>query len=182
MPFNINEIRSHLVRGGARPTLFQVQITNPINGSQDLEVPFMVKASSLPQLSVSQIIVPYFGRQIYVPGDRNWQPWTATIINDENFKIRNAIEHWNTAMNSLEGNLATEGSPPSLYKSQATVIHYGKDGEELRIYQFNGIFPMEVAPIQLSWEQRDTIEEFEVTFSFDDFEVVGGTSPNTLRI
>lgn len=179
MAFNINEIRAQLALGGARPSLFQVTITNPINQIADLKVPFLVRASQIPASTLGTIEVPYFGRRIKIAGDRRFGEWPVTVINDEDFLIRNAMEQWSNSINSLQGNINTLGSgAPALYKSQATVTHFGKAGEILRVYQFNGIYPETVSAIDLDWSVQDTLEEFGVTFQYDSFEVVGGVTGN----
>ncbi|QIG70828.1 tail tube protein [Rhizobium phage RHph_I1_18] len=176
MPFNINEMRAQLVGGGSRVSHFQVVITNPINGSADLKAPFMIKAASIPTVQINKIEIPYFGRKIGVPGDRVWEDWTTTVINDEDHLVRNALESWSNAMNAFQRNFATLGSNPNLYKSQAQITAYGKDMTALRIYQFNGIWPMTISSIEKNWETQDTLDEFTVTWSFDDMEIVGGVT------
>lgn len=178
MTFSINDVRAQLQYGGARPTQFNVIITNPVNPTADIKIPFTVRAAQIPASTLGVIQVPYFGRTLPVPGDRTFQPWTTTVINDEDFLVRNAIEEWSNAINSLEGNIAGLGSAPANYKSQATVTQYGKDGTELRIYQFNGIWPSEIGQIDLDWEARDQIEIFPVTWQFDSFAIVGGVTGN----
>ena len=179
MAFSINDIRAQLALGGARPSLFQVTITNPINGAADLKTPFLVESAAIPPSNLGLIEVPYFGRRIKMAGDRTFDPWNVTVINDEDFLVRNSMEQWTNAINSLEGNITTLGSgAPALYKSQATVTQYGKAGEILRIYQFNGLFPQTVSEIGLSWAESDTIERFSVSFQYDNYEVVGGTTGN----
>jgi len=174
MAFNVNEIRAQLTYEGARPTLFQVQITNPINTAADLKVPFMVQASSLPATTIGQIEVPYMGRKIKVAGDRTYAEWSVTVINDEDFLIRNAMEGWVSAINTPEGN--TQTVLPGQYKSQGQVTQFGKDGTPLRIYNFNGIFPTNIAEIAVDWNTTDTIEQFDVTFQYDYWTVRGGST------
>lgn len=176
MPFDINDMRSQLVYGGARPTHFQVIITNPFNPLADIKVPFMVRAASIPTLTVGKIEVPYFGRRYPIPGDRVWEDWNTTVINDEDFLVRDALERWSNAMNAFRRNVATAGPNPATYKSTATVTHYGKAGNELRVYQLNGIFPMVVSSIDLDWQASDTLEEYQVVWAFDEMEVVGGAT------
>jgi hypothetical protein len=179
MAFNINEIRSQLTGGGARPSLFQVQITNPANGAGDLKVPFMCKAAALPTSNLGTIEVPYFGRKIKIAGDRTFDEWTVTIINDEDFLIRNAMEQWMNSINLHQQNTNAFGtSAPSAYKSQATVQQYGKDGRVLRVYNFNGLFPTNVSEIAVDWDTPDTIQEFTVTFQYDWWNVSGGVTGN----
>lgn len=175
MAFNINEMRATMGLGGARPSLFQVQITNPVDPSGDQQLPFFCRSSQLPAFTVGTVPVFYFGRQIKLPGVRSYDPWTVTIYNDEDFLVRNALEGWNNALNTLEGNLLNfPSAAPTNYKSQATVTQFGKTGNVLRVYQFKGIWPAQVSPIELDWGQGDAIQEFQVTFNFDDFAVVGG--------
>jgi len=175
MAFNIQEIRSQLVLGGARASLFQVQIANPANGAGDIKVPFMVKAAQIPASTIGQIEVPYFGRKIKIAGDRTFAEWTVTVINDEDFLIRNAMEQWMNSINSHAGNIREFGSAsPLLYKSNAQITQFSKTGVPIREYTFNGMFPTEVSTIEMAWETTDAIEEFTVTFQYDFWEVTGG--------
>jgi|TARA_R110002074_G_scaffold7751_8_gene32765 hypothetical protein len=179
MALNINEIRSQLALGGARPTLFQVIMNNPVNSSGDVKVPFMCKASQIPASSIGTIEVPYFGRKIRIAGDRTFAEWSVTVINDEDFLIRNAMEEWSQNINSHLGNLRKFGSAsPLQYKENAQVVQFSKTGVPIRQYTFNGIFPIEISPIEVAWDANDTIEEFTVTFQYDWWEVDGGITGN----
>lgn len=176
MAFSVNEIRSQLTLGGARNTLFQVQIQNPANGAADIKVPFMVRAAQLPASDLGVIEVPYFGRKIKLAGDRTFAEWTVTVINDEDFLVRNAMEQWSNQINSLRGNLRTfGGASPSLYKANAQVTQFSKTGVPIRTYTFNGIFPQTITAIDLDWNATDQIEEFQITFQYDWWEVAGVT-------
>ena len=177
MAFNVNEIRSQLTLGGARQSLFQVTIQNPANSIADIKVPFMVRTAQIPSSDLGVIEVPYFGRKIRLAGDRTFGDWTVTIINDEDFLIRNAMEEWSNKINSLQGNLRTFGAAsPLLYKANAQVTQFSKTGVPIRVYQFNGIFPSAIAPIDLDWSATDQIEEFTVTFQYDWWNVSGGVT------
>lgn len=179
MAFNINEIRSQLSLGGARNTLFQVTIQNPANGAADIKIPFLVRAAQIPASTLGLIEVPYFGRKIRLAGDRTFADWTVTVINDEDFLIRNAMEQWSNQIQTHQGNLRNFGSAsPSAYKAQAQVTQFSKTGQPIRTYTFNGIFPTEVSPIEMDWNATDTIEEFTVTFQYDWWEVTAGTTGN----
>lgn len=182
MAFRIEDIRSHLRLGGARPTLFQVRLTFPnqiIPNSNEItqEAAFMVQASAIPGSTISAIEVPYFGRKIRVAGDRTFQPWSVSVINDEDFKIRQALETWHNKINSLSGNVNTTGSSaPGNYKTTAEVMQFSKTGgREIRTYKFYGLFPTEISPIDLDWGRTDEIETFQVQFAYDYYEVVGST-------
>jgi len=177
MAFSINQFKSELVGGGARPSLFQVQIDNPILGVADFKVPFMVKAAALPASTLGTYVVPYFGRDIKYAGDRTFEDWEVTIINDEDFAIRNAMEAWSNAINS---HVANTRALPQTYKSDAIITQYGKDGQTLRVYNFQGIHPITISSIAMGWETKDQIEEFTVTFQYDLWNIVGGTTGNPI--
>ena len=182
MAFNINDIKSQLTYGGARPTLFQVNIFNPVNPVADIKVPFLVRATTLPASELGTIQVPYFGRKYKIAGDRTFAAWQVTVMNDEDFAIRHALEEWNYSINTYESNLNVVGGgaagtgAPGFYKSSAEVRQYSKTGQVLRVYRFNGIYPEVISSIDLDWNQTDTIEEFQVVFQYDSFEVVGGVT------
>lgn len=177
MAFSVNEIRAQMALGGARPSLFSVQMTNPIDTSGDQKLTFMCRAASLPSWNLSVIEVPYFGRKIKLPGTRDFDAWDIQVYNDEDYLVRNALETWSNAINSLEGNLDTTNSAaPTNYKTQATVTSYGKTGNVLRVYQFNGIWPSKVADVELDWDAGDQIMAFGVTLQYDDFVVNGGAT------
>ena len=161
MAFNINEIKSQLALGGARPSLFQVTLTNPVNAAADLKFPFMCRAAQMPASTLGTIEVPYFGRKVKIAGDRTFAEWTVTLIQDEDMIIRNSMEQWSNSINSHLGNLRSFATAsPTLYKANASVTHFGKT---------------EVSPIDLDWNTTDTLEEFTVTFQYDYWEVAGIT-------
>lgn len=179
MAFNINEIRSQLVKGGARPNLFYVQFDNPANSSADFKVPFLVQATEIPAASIGQVQIPYFGRTIKLAGNRVYPDWSVTVMNDEDFLIRNALEEWSNKINAFEQNIRTfGGSEPSRYKATARVTQLGKDGKALRTYRFNGIWPADISGIGLNWGENDTIEQFQVTFAFDWWDIEDSTTGN----
>lgn len=175
MAFDINNIRAGLALGGARPTLFQVEFFNPVSTVGDRQIPLLCRASSLPESTINPIEVPYFGRKIKVAGDRTFDMWNVTVMNDEDFKIRHSLELWHNQINSLQSNLnKNASSSPSNYKSTALVTQMGKTGNSLRRYKFIGLFPIQIANIELDWEATDQIEMFNVTFAYDWYEVDGG--------
>lgn len=169
MAFSISDIKAELVSGGARQSLFQVNINNPINNEATLKTPFMVQSSHIPASNIGTIQIPYFGRMLKLAGDRTFDPWPVTVINDEDFLIRNAMEEWSNEINTLAGNQRRI----SRYKSQAQVLQYSKTGEIIREYTFHGIYPAEISQIDLDWGAVDTYQQFNVTFQYDYWTVDG---------
>ena len=176
MAFSITQFQGAMKFGGARPSLFEVRLTNPVAGFGDSQVPFMCRAAEIPSAEVNPLPITYFGRPVKFAGNRTFPDWTITLYNDEDFIIRDGLEKWSASINTFEGNVRDIGNGnPLAYKSDAQVIHYGKTGSVLREYRMIGIFPISISPIALAWDSEQ-VEEYSVTFSIDYWEVDGGAS------
>ena len=175
MAFNVAEFRANMIGDGARPNLFSVSLTFPTIANNSTaagqKVTFMAKTAQLPGSTVGTVPVYYFGRELKFAGNRTFTDWTLTIINDEDFSIRNSIESWMNAMNSHAGNVRNTGAANvNGYTVDATVTQYGKTGGELKKYKFVGLFPVDLAPIDLDWGSNDAIEEYQTTFAYQWWE------------
>jgi len=174
MAFNITEFQGALLGGGARSNLFEVTIQNPVAPLSNFKTTFMVQSAQIPESTLNVIPINYFGRQVKVAGNRTFADWTVSIINDEDFLIRDGMERWSNAINGLRTNLRTARfATTAQYKTNAVVTQYSKIGIALRNYNFIGLFPASVSPIQLDWSQDD-VERFDVTFSYDYWEAGEG--------
>lgn len=181
---NITEFRSRLSGGGARANLFEVEIAFPEELGINLtdvsdKVPFLVKAAEIPASNLGNIPVPYRGRVLPVAGDRTFDPWTVTIINDVGFEIRDAMEKWSNSINDLQTAQGTIN--PEVYQRSAFVKQLSREGsapgdpeKTLRTYKFEGIYPNTVSSIPLDFGATDQIEEFQVTFNYLFYEVASG--------
>jgi hypothetical protein len=181
MAFNVNEFRKlGLTGGGVRPTLFDVVISPGIGEDTATltKFTFTCESSEIPNAEIGTVPVSYFGRVIKLAGDRTYPDWNVTVINDEDFTVRNMFEAWSNQMNQFVGNVKL--SKGNSYKNgSAIVTQYGKSGEKLRSYEFVGIFPTTISNIQLDWNNQNQIQRFGVTFSYDYWVplVAGGTLP-----
>ena len=157
----VDDFKSKLVGGGARPNLFKATINFPAYAGGDVELTsFLVKAAALPASTIGTINVPFRGRQVLIAGDRTFEPWTITVINDTDFKVRNAFERW---MNGINQHAANTGlTNPVDYQADMQVAQLDKAGNEVKVYNFRGTFPSAVSSIELSYESGDQIEEFQV--------------------
>ena len=181
MAFDINAFRSNMIGDGARPNLFEVNLNFPNfalgNGDASQQIPFMAKTSQLPGATTGIVPVYYFGRELKFAGNRTFTDWTVQIINDENFTIRKALEQWMNSVNSNAGNLRDINAvEPSQYSSDAYVTQFGKTGGILKQYRFVGLFPIDIAPIDLDWGSNDVVEEYSVTFAYQWWESMDGTT------
>ena len=177
----ISQFKSALIGGGARPNLFEVELTTlPAGISWDADsFRYMCKAAQLPAQNVGHIDVPFRGRIFKVAGDRTIDTWTVTIINDEGFVLRNAFEEWANLIAKLDTNLGA--TDPSAYMTNAKVFQLGRgsttsskssDGSSnavLKEYEFVDIWPSNVAAIDLSYDNSDQIEEFTVEFQVNSY-------------
>tara|TARA_B100001250_G_scaffold195609_1_gene168038 strand:+ start:568 stop:1161 length:594 start_codon:yes stop_codon:yes gene_type:complete len=189
---NISQFKSKLIGGGARPNLFEVELTTlPANvtANWDSDVfNFMCKAAQLPPQNIANIDVPFRGRIFKVAGDRTIDNWSVTIINDEDFRFRNAFENWTQQIANLDDNMGA--TDPNSYMTNATVYQLGRgsqvsssnnSGAEnavLKQYTFQNIFPINVSAIDLSYDTGDTIEEFTVEFAVQSISLTGAGNPN----
>ena len=184
----ISDFKGALIGGGARPNLFEVELTTlpaGIEWNAD-SFRYMCKAAALPASNVAAIDVPFRGRIFKVAGDRTFDTWTVTIINDEGFILRTAMEEWMDQISKLENNLGATN--PQSYMTNAKVYQLGRGsksssedntGEKnvvLREYEFVDIFPTNISAIDLSYESSDTIEEFTVEFQVQSFSLAGNGS------
>ena len=182
----IDSFKSKLIGGGAWPNLFEVELQFPGGLGEDLnktaaeEARFMVKAANLPASNINVIDVPFRGRNLKIAGDRTFDVWTITVINDTTFNIRNAFELWMNGINKHDN--ATGETTPVDYQTDATVYQLGRNLAQdsqsanggkidasksdklpvLKAYELHGIFPTNLSAIELSYDQPDTIEEFTV--------------------
>ena len=187
---SISQFKSSLIGGGARPNLFEVELTTlPAGISWNAEnFRFMAKAAALPAQNIAQIDVPFRGRIFKVAGDRTIDTWTVTIINDESFELRNAFEQWTEVIAKLDNNLGA--TDPSAYMTNAKVFQLGRGSSKsskdstgnsnavLKEYEFVDIFPTTISEIALSYDTGDTIEEFDVEFQVQSLNLTGTGSPN----
>jgi|TARA_R100000030_G_C3216886_1_gene114869 hypothetical protein len=199
----LEDFKARLIGGGARPNLFEVEINFPtfalvgdtpgtgINDDtrsvSDL-TQFMCKAAQLPASNIAEIPVPFRGRVLKVAGDRTFDPWTITVVNDTDFKIRTAFEKWMNGINRVNDNSGV--ITPSQYQTDCYVRQLGRGvagsatGPKLdsnipvlKTYRFYGVFPTNVSEIEVSYDSSDIIEEFTVTLQVQWWDALrNGTS------
>lgn len=168
---NISDFVSKLKGGGARANQFKVTMPFPgyaAVGGETEAMAFLCRATSLPSSEVGEVIIPFRGRNIYVAGDRTFQTWDTTIINDTDFLVRNAIERWSNGINNMSDN---EGlTNPVDYQVDAFVDHLDRNGNVIKSYTFRGMFPITLAAIDLNYDQVTGIEEFACTWRYQYWE------------
>ena len=196
----LNDFKGRMLGGGARPNLFECEIFFPANSfpenvkEVDLSdaTRFLIKAAALPASTLGIIDVPFRGRNLKIAGDRTFDPWTITVINERDFNIRTAFERWMNLINKHEDNAGLIN--PIDYQQNAIVKQLGraglsgnkpesaKDLPVLKQYKFYGVFPTAISDIALSYDSSDTIEEFTVDLQvqwWDALDAKGDTQLGT---
>jgi len=178
---SIDDFKGQLIGGGARGNLFAVSLTYPdgLDIALDLDAAsFMVKGAQLPGSTIAPVMVPFRGRQLQIAGDRTFEPWTITVINDTNFAVRNAMEVW---MGRINNHLNNTGLvTPSSYMADLWVKQLDKDGTPVKTYKMTGCWPSTLAPIEVAYDQEGTIEEFTVEFQITYWSAFEGDEGDSL--
>jgi hypothetical protein len=173
----ITDFKSKLSGGGTRSNLFEVELAFPAAIGIDAvtldKTRFLVKAAALPASNVTPVEVAFRGRMLKLAGDRTFESWTITVLNDTDFSIRSAFEKWSNYMNRLSDNTGT--TEPALYQTDAFVYQLNRDGSILRAYHFYDTFPTAISSIALDYS-NENIQEFTVEMQVHWWEAIKGSS------
>ena len=170
MAFNVEEFRSKALKyGGAAPNLFEVEIVLPWN--TNISSRYSIKTSFLPASISTSSTVNYLGRVFKFAGERTYPQWTCTFLNDEDFKLRNALERWTDYITGHVklGRTSTPktGDDEALnYQSSASLTQFSKNGIPIKQYTFSGLYPLTLTDIPVSWDTTNAVEEFTATFEY----------------
>ena len=168
---NISDFVSKLKGGGARANQFKVTMPFPgfaAVGGETESMAFLCSATTLPASTLTEITVPFRGRNIYMAGDREFEQWSTTIINDTDFLIRNAIERWSNGINNMSDNEGLVN--PVDYQVDAFVDHLDRNGNTIKSYTFRGMFPINLGTIDLNYDPATALETFECTWRYQYWE------------
>lgn len=165
----VDDFKAKLKGGGARANLFKATINFPGYAAGEVELTsFMCRAAQLPASNVSPIAVPFRGRVLQMAGDRTFEPWSVTIINDTDFGTRNALERWMNGINSHTTNTGIVN--PADYQADLVMDQLDRDESVLKRYVFRGCFPTNVSAIEMAYDANDQIEEFQCEFQIQYWE------------
>jgi len=168
---NINDFKAKLAGGGARNNQFKVVMPFPGYaqvGGEIEDLAFLCTAAALPAMTVGNINVNFRGRAVKIAGDRTFAAWTITVLNDTNFKLRNAFERWQNGINNMSD---AEGlTNPVDYQVDAFVDQLDRNGNTIKSYTLRGAYPTSIAEIPLDYGTNDAVEDFDVVFEYQYFE------------
>jgi hypothetical protein len=173
---DISQFKGLLGAGGARPNQFRVILTFPsLVGANIGEASLLVTGAALPASNVNPTLLQYRGREVKLAGERIFDPWTITVVNDTEFKLRRPFETWMNSMNNLVDN--TGATRPRDYQAQVTVQHLDRNDVVLQTYILADAFPINMSEIALQYGQNDVVEEFTVTFQYQHYTTFAGGRP-----
>ena len=168
---NINDFKAKLAGGGARANQFKVTMPFPGYaqvGGEIEDLAFLCRGAALPPSVLGLVEIPFRGRNIKIAGDRTVDSWTITVLNDTNFKLRNAFERWSNGINNMTDN---EGlTNPVDYQVDAFVDHLDRNGNTIKSYTLRGAYPVSLSEIALDFDEKTEVETFTVEFAYQYFE------------
>ena len=173
MAATLSNFKCALNYGGARPSLFDIEITRStgltaLTGVSGVtNIVSHCNVSAIPPLTVTPIEKQYFGRTVKIPGDIVYGDLSTTILNTEDYSVRNAIETWMDHINSHKENVTSTNFADADFRSTIELTQYGKDGSALQTYQFFDAWPMTLAEIALSYDTASDLEQFDVTWAYN---------------
>jgi len=168
---NINDFKAKLAGGGARANQFKVTMPFPGYaqvGGEIEDLAFLCRGAALPPSVLGLVEIPFRGRNIKIAGDRTVDSWTITVLNDTNFKLRNAFERWSNGINNMTDN---EGlTNPVDYQVDAFVDQLDRNGNTIKSYTLRGAWPLNISDIALDYDQKTEIETFTVELQYQFYE------------
>ncbi len=168
---SIDTLKAGLKYGGARPAFFDFAVSG--DGATIADMNLYCNVSALPPLTVTPIERQYFGRTVKIPGDMVFGDLSTTIIQTEAGTERNQIEKWMAKINSHVGNLRAKDFGPQMGTewSTGTLSQYDKAGAKILEVTFTGLWPTTVAEIPLSYDTMSDIEQFDVTWAYQHYNI-----------
>jgi len=168
---NINDFKAKLAGGGARANQFKVTMPFPGYaqvGGEIEDLAFLCRGAALPPSVLGLVEIPFRGRNIKIAGDRTVDSWEITVLNDTNFKLRNAFERWSNGINNMTDN---EGlTNPVDYQVDAFVDHLDRNGNTIKSYTLRGAWPLNISEIALDYDEKTEIETFTVELQYQYYE------------
>jgi hypothetical protein len=161
----IDQFKAQLIGGGPRANRFKVFIPRAGN-----KIEFLCKAANIPAGTLGEVVVPFRGHNLKLAGERTFEDWQITVINDVEFSVRSGLEAWQEEIQAMDSGVGSTSTDYLI--SRAFVEQLNKDDSVLARYEFFNMFPKNIGEIALSYDTVDALEEFTVDFTFSHWERV----------
>ena len=171
MSQNIDTFKANLRGGGARANQFKITFASPpaiAIGLDTARASFLIRTGQLPGSSVGEVVVPFRGRNLYLAGDREYETWTTTVLNDTDFMVRNAMEAWSNGMNNFVN--GTGLTNVADYTADLTVQQLDRSDLVIKTYFLRNCFPQAIGAIDLSFDTTTEVETFDITWRYTHFQ------------
>ena len=158
---NVNAFIGALQGGGARPNQFKVTF-----GALGENFTFLCRSAQIPALTIGEVTIPFRGRFVYVPGDRTYDPWGITVMNDRSYAIRSTLEAWMNDLQDIGSSTVSNAIGSEVYR-QVSVEQLDRSDLTIRTYTLYDAWPQTLDAIDLAYDTNDQLEEFSCTFRFN---------------
>jgi hypothetical protein len=142
-----------------------------------LNRPFHMRSAQIPGAQISSIGLNWFGRTIELPGERVFEPWTFTILDDSlDEEVYSDFEAWQHAIGNKDQNtfvnLANSFRSLSGGKGCDFVVkQYRADGDAVeKQFKIFNAWPIQIGPIELDQAKDNQLCQFTVTFAYSHFD------------
>lgn len=193
MATTIDSFKTAVSTDFSRSNLFKVELNFPGTtsnfkgkkiaiGDTEKTAKFFCRAAQMPASTIGVIEVPMQGRTYKIPGDRTFEPWTVTVMNDQKQELRRSFERWITMMNNAKRNKSNfkgleyfTNQKVTLLSKQATG-ESKDDGHVIKTYKFHHCYPSNISSMDLDANSNDQIMEFTVEWQYAYWTVTEGDS------
>lgn len=151
----------------ARDFQFQIRTLGPYTDNDLL----YVTTATLPGKEISNQQVPYMGLDFNIPGSVKYtgsNAWVLKFRCDEGLNIRNKAENWIKQIFDDEVSTGKYGVPVE----QATMDLLGKDLQPVRRYNFVGVYPVSLGPINYDITGTGKPLDFDLTIAYQFWRLV----------
>lgn len=176
MANKIEELKA-VLKGGSRATKYMVKLSFPTEVDHKIELKdlnCLAKATSFPGVTIGQIEVFNQGRKLPIPGDTSYDgTWAVTFYMDNAHQVRKDFLNWQKSIDNFRAN--THSGDVNKLFVEISVSQLDSLEKEVAEYTLANAWPQQIGEVSVGADQLDTIQEFDVTFSFSDWYINNGS-------
>ena len=166
---NIENFRAQFQ--GVRANRYKVVPTGGPSGTLDpITAEIYIKALSIPGSQIGMIPVSFQGRQIKFSGERQFGEWAFTVYDSADKNVRNKFEDWISLMDSPLEHIVKynqTGDWDVYYNDAVGQGHPGGSLNSPKGFRLHNCWPVDISPIDLSYDMVDSFAEFTITLAYD---------------
>ena len=168
-------------QGGTRPNRFRISGTStvPKTGSPaGLFRETHCTAATLPESIVGIIPIPFRGRVYKFPGDRTYNEWNVTMLDDVGtYNTWKYFHEWSNQFNDHEKNISKSRQQKDEYCKDLTVDLLDHQSDNvIRTMKLLNAWPVQVGPVTLDMNAANQLGSFQVQIAYTHF-IIAATPP-----